>query len=192
MPAEWEVDSIVKEIRDAFATNGHLDHGENISMQEHMLQAAWLAEQDGADERVVVATLLHDYGHLVCDLPRDTLVDGYDNHHESLGADALSNWFEEDIVNAVRLHVAAKRYLCGSNPGYRDELSDASKTTLEIQGGPMTGDELFAFRNLPGHDMAVQVRVYDDRGKINGMERPELDHYVPMIRRCLGGRPCGD
>lgn len=188
MPADWEVDSIVKEILDAFARNGHLDYGENISMQEHMLQTAWLAEQDGADERLVVAALLHDFGHLVCELPNDTFLDGHDNHHESFGADALSRWFDDDIVSAVRLHVAAKRYLCGSNPAYYDTLSDASKTSLEMQGGPMTGDEIFAFRNQPGHDMAVRVRVYDDQGKVNGMERPELDHYVPMIRRCLGSR----
>ena len=106
--------------------------------------------------------------------------------------DLLEIRFAEDIVNAVRLHVAAKRYLCGSKPAYFDKLSEASKMTLEIQGGPMTDEEIFAFRNQPGHEMAVQVRVYDDRGKVNGMERPELDHYVPMIRRCLNSRQRGN
>ena len=185
MATKREADAIVDEILAAFEANGHLDYGENMSMQEHMLQTAQIAAQDGGDERLIVAALLHDFGHLVCNMPNDTFLDGQDNHHEDVGADALSTWFDEEIVNAVRLHVAAKRYLCGSNPAYFDKLSDASKMTLEIQGGPMNAEEIQAFRTLPGHDMAVRVRVYDDQGKVPEMDRPELDHYLPAIRQCL-------
>lgn len=185
MVTEQEADAIIAEILAAFSTNGHLDYGENMSMQEHMLQSACIAEQDGADERLIVSALLHDYGHLICNMPNDTFLEGHDNHHENVGADALANWFDEEVVDAVRLHVAAKRYLCGSNPAYLDKLSDASIMTLEIQGGPMNDEEIEAFRSRPGHDMAVKVRLYDDRGKVQGMERPEFDHYLPAIRRCL-------
>jgi len=185
MATERQADVTVNEILAAFAANGHLDYGENMSMQEHMLQTAHIAEQDGADARLIVAALLHDFGHLVCNMPNDTFLDGHDNHHEEIGADALAKWFDEDIVNAVRLHVAAKRYLCGSNPAYFDKLSDASKLTLEIQGGPMNDAEIQAFRSQPGHEMAVRVRVYDDQGKVQDMERPELGHYLPAIRKCL-------
>lgn len=180
-----EADAIVDEILAAFAANGHLDYGENMTMQEHMLQTAHIAAQNGGDERLVVAALLHDYGHLVCNMPNDIFLDGHDNHHEIVGADALANWFDDDIVNAVRLHVPAKRYLCGSNPAYFDNLSDASKMTLEVQGGPMNEEEIAAFRALPGHDMAVRVRVCDDQGKVPGMDRPGLERYAPIIHRCI-------
>lgn len=78
---EADATGIVRQILAAFAARGHLDYGEHIDMQEHMLQAAWLAEQQGEDDAVVVAALLHDYGHLVCDLPNDTFEEGVDNRH---------------------------------------------------------------------------------------------------------------
>ena len=182
---EMSPDEIIEEILAAFAASGHLDYGENISIQEHMLQAAFIAESKGEDDAVVVATLLHDYGHLVCNMPNNTFEDGIDNYHEEVGAKALENWFDEDIVGAVRLHVDAKRYLCAATPGYRDKLSPASITTLEVQGGPMNEDEMAAFREQKGHHLALKVRVYDDLGKEPQMERPELEHYVPQLRACI-------
>ncbi len=176
---------IIEEILAAFASCGHLDYGENISMQEHMLQSAWLAEQKGEDEAVVVATLLHDYGHLVCNMPNNTFRDGINNYHEAVGATALDNWFDEDIVGAVRLHVDAKRYLCAATPSYMDKLSPASVTTLEVQGGPMHEDEMAAFREKKGHRLALKVRVYDDLGKESQMERPDLQHYIPQLKACI-------
>lgn len=182
---ETSADAIIDEILAAFAASGHLDYGEHISMQEHMLQAACLADRKGEDDAVVVATLLHDYGHLVCNLPNNTFETGIDNYHEEVGAKALENWFGDDIVGAVRLHVDAKRYLCTATPAYRDKLSQASITTLEVQGGPMNDAEMEAFREQPGHRLALKVRVYDDLGKDPQMERPELDHYVPKLRACI-------
>lgn len=176
---------IVAQILAAFEANGHLDYGERMSMQEHMLQAAFLADSKGESDAVVVATLLHDYGHLVCNMPNSTFADGTDNFHEEVGANALENWFGEDIVGAIRLHVAAKRFLCAATPAYRDRLSDASIMTLEIQGGPMNAKEMTEFRLQPGHQMALKVRVYDDLGKDPHMERPELDYYVPKLTACI-------
>jgi predicted HD phosphohydrolase len=176
--SELTPDEIIDEIRKAFAACGHLDYGESISMQEHMLQAACLAEKSGEDDAVIVATLLHDYGHLVCN-------NGIDNYHEDIGAKALENWFEEDIVGAIRLHVDAKRYLCAATPAYRDKLSEASITTLEVQGGPMNEEEMAAFREMSGYRLALKVRVYDDLGKEPQMERPDLDYYVPKLRACI-------
>ena len=179
------VDQIIEEILGAYETHGDLDYGENISMREHMLQTACLAETDGNDERNIVAALLHDYGHLVCDQPNDIFSEGNDNFHEVIGARALQNWFDEEIIGAIRLHVDAKRYLCGANPKYLGKLSDASITTLAVQGGPMNHDEMAEFREQVGYKMALTVRVYDDQGKQPIMLRPELPHYVPMLRRCL-------
>ena len=179
------VDQIIEEILGAYETGGDLDYGENISMREHMLQTACLAEQDGHEERVIVAALLHDYGHLVCDQPNDIFSDGIDNFHETIGARALQNWFDEGIVGAVQLHVNAKRYLCAANPKYMAKLSDASIMTLKVQGGPMNSEEMLRFREHAGYEMALTIRVYDDLGKEPRMQRPELLYYVPMLRRCL-------
>lgn len=178
-------DEIVEEILAAFAACGHMDYGENISMQEHMLQAACIAEQKGEDVAVIVATLLHDYGHLVCNMPNNTFLDGVNNYHEEVGAKALEQWFGEEIVGAVRLHVDAKRYLCAATPTYMDKLSAASITTLGVQGGPMNDEEMAAFREKSGHQIALKVRVYDDMGKEPQMQRPDLVHYVPMLKSAL-------
>ena len=177
--------AIVEQILDAFAKCGHLDYGENLSLEEHMLQTAYLADENGEDDKVIVAALLHDFGHLVCNMPNNTFEEGNDNYHEELGANALQDWFDDDIVEAVRLHVDAKRYLCAANPKYKDKLSEASITTLAIQGGPMSKREMLAFRQKKGHRMAIRIRVYDDLGKMPEMRRPELEYYVPKIRNCL-------
>lgn len=178
-------DQVIREILKAYDACGHLDYGENISMQEHMLQAAHLAQSKGENDIVVVATLLHDYGHLICNMPNNTFADGLDNFHEQLGANSLEGWFSEDIIGAISLHVDAKRYLCSASPDYRHKLSQASITTLEVQGGPMNEQEMVRFRELKGHQMALKVRIYDDQGKDPQMERPGLAHYIPMLRKCM-------
>ena len=185
MSHEINTDLVIEAILNAYAACGHLDYGEHISMQDHMLQTAHLADCKGENDTVVVASLLHDYGHLICNMPNNTFEDGMDNFHEQLGAKSLENWFGEEIIGAIALHVDAKRYLCSASPGYRDKLSQASITTLAVQGGPMSKQEMFRFREKKGYQMALKVRIYDDQGKDPQMERPELDHYIPMLRKCM-------
>ena len=182
---ELSADELLQDILAAFAACGHLDYGESISMQEHMLQSAYLAECKGENDALIVATLLHDYGHLVCNMPNNTFEVGVDNYHEEAGANALQKFFGEEIIGAIRLHVAAKRYLCAATPAYYDKLSPASVTTLEVQGGPMNEQEMAEFRTLAGHRMALKVRVYDDLGKEPQMQRPELEHYIPKLKACM-------
>lgn len=147
-----------------------------------MLQTAYLAEQNGEENRVVAAALLHDYGHLICNMPNSIFDEGRNNHHEAIGAVALEGWIDDEIAEAIRLHVDANRYLRAANPAYREKLSDASITALGIQGGPMTAQEMLEFRQQKGHKLAARIRVYDDLGKMAEMERPELAHYVPKIK----------
>ena len=176
---------VIEKIRGAFARNGHRTYGEHIDMREHMLQAAFHAESKGADPELITAALLHDYGHLLGDLPEDAAGHGIDGCHEQLGAGALAAWFPDRIVDAVRLHVAAKRYLCGRNPAYLDRLTPASLDTLRLQGGPMDADEMTEFDAHPARDDAVAVRVYDDLGKEPQLEHPDLDHYLEIARGCI-------
>jgi len=177
--------STMDEIRTAFAKRGHEGYGEGVSQLEHALQCAVFAERAGASEPLIVATLLHDIGHMLHDLPEDVADSGIDTQHESLGSAWLSQHFGPEVSEPVRLHVAAKRYLSASEPGYFDRLSDASKLSLRLQGGPMSAQEQAELGAERFFSEAVALRRWDDEGKIVGMETPDLGHFEPMIARSL-------
>lgn len=175
----------LQEIRTAFAKRGHEGYGEGVSQLEHALQCAVFAERAGASEPLIVATLLHDIGHMLHDLPEDIADAGIDTQHESLGSAWLSRHFGPEVSEPVRLHVAAKRYLSASEPGYFDVLSDASKLSLKLQGGPMNAAEQAEFGAERFFNEAVSLRRWDDEGKVVGMETPGLAYFEPMIERSL-------
>ncbi|WP_030453839.1 TauD/TfdA family dioxygenase [Herbidospora cretacea] len=156
--------------------------GEAVTMAEHMLQAAALAEAAGAPAHLVAAALLHDIGHLDGGAE---LMAGVDNRHSHTGADALARWFGPEVTEPVRLHVAAKRYLCAVEPDYRARLSEASEFTLQVQGGPMTGEEAAAFAALPGAAGAVAVRRWDEAAKVAGATTPRFGHFRPLLAALL-------
>jgi predicted HD phosphohydrolase len=145
------------------------------------------AERAGAASPLIVATLLHDIGHMLHDLPEDIADQGVDTQHESLGSAWLSQHFGPAVSEPVRLHVAAKRYLAASEPGYFDLLSEASKLSLRLQGGPMSAEQQAKFGAERYFADAVALRRWDDEGKIVGMATPSLAHFEPMIERCRRG-----
>lgn len=151
--------------------------GEPVSMTEHMLQTAYAAEQDQASPMLVAAAVLHDYGHLLHNLPEDCADQGIDDQHEALGAVALAAYFLPAVTEPVRLHVAAKRYLCAVDPSYYQTLSPASVQSLALQGGPFTLEEVQAFEMLPYWTDAVRLRRYDELAKLPGAPTPDLEHY---------------
>ena len=159
-------------------------YDEAVTELDHALQAAALARSDGAPDRLVAAALLHDVGHLVSDdnvALDDDLADDF--HHEHVGARYLARWFGPEVTAPVALHVAAKRYLCAVEPGYLDGLSPSSTRSLALQGGPMSADEVEAFERRPHHDAAVQVRRWDDRAKIAGLDVGVFaDHHELLAR----------
>jgi len=159
--------------------------GEPVTLREHMLQTAHAAEHDGAPPELVAAALLHDYGHLIHGGPEDAAEVGLDTEHEEVGFRFLEQHFPPEVVEPVRLHVAAKRYLCAVEPSYLDELSPASRLSLELQGGPMSPDEVAAFESLPHFEAACRLRRYDDIGKAPDEETPPLEHYVPLLETFL-------
>ena len=117
-------------------------------------------------------------------------MEGTDNRHSDTGADWLAQWFGPEVTEPVRLHVAAKRYLCAVEPGYFALLSEASVFTLRVQGGPMTGPEAEAFAALPHSVDAVRLRRWDEAAKDPDAAPPSLEHYRPLLigllRRAAG------
>ena len=177
--------SVLDEIRAAFAARGGDTYGEGVSQLEHALQCAACAERDGAAPALIAATLLHDIGHLVHNLPQDIADRGIDAQHESLGSAWLSRHFGPDVTEPVRLHVAAKRYLATTERGYFDLLSPASVQSLHLQGGPMSVEERVRFAAERFAGDAVKLRRWDDEGKIVGAKTPGLDHFERYVSASL-------
>ena len=174
--------SVVDEIFARFQASGdELYIGEPVTVSEHMLQAAAFAKRDEAPPELVAAALLHDYGHLVHDLPEDSAEHGMDTRHEELGFAVLEGLFPAEVTEPIRLHVAAKRYLVAVDPAYRVELSAASALSLELQGGPMSQDEIAAFEGGPHADAACRLRRWDDAGKEPGLRVPSLESYRGLL-----------
>jgi gamma-butyrobetaine dioxygenase len=155
--------------------------GEPVSQAEHALQAAWLAEREGASDSLVVSALLHDVGHLLLGASADVADRGIDAHHEDAGAKWLARHFGPEVAGPARLHVAAKRYLCAVDPDYLGQLSDASRLSLALQGGAMSPAEVDQFRLDPHHAPAIRLRRWDDEDKVPGLDVPGPEHYRSRI-----------
>jgi phosphonate degradation associated HDIG domain protein len=177
---------VVDFIFDLFARRGATEYmGEAVSMSQHMEQTAACAVADGAGDELVIAALLHDIGHFIGDHPIDALDKGIDNHHETVGANYLQAHFPASVSEPVRLHVAAKRYLCATDPAYLGRLSNASVNSLQVQGGPMSTAEIDAFENNPHYRAAVKLRLYDDDGKVAGLSINPLTAYRATLELLL-------
>ena len=176
--APLQTDDIVAFILDLFAQQGASEYmGEAVTMSQHMEQSAACASADGASDSLVIAALLHDIGHFIGEHPIDALENGIDNNHETVGADYLQVHFPDSVSEPVRLHVAAKRYLCTTDPEYFGRLSAASVNSLNVQGGPMDDAEVRAFEANPHHRQAVKLRLYDDDGKVAGLTIKPVTDY---------------
>lgn len=183
--------TIVPFLAEIFDSRGAEEYlGEPVTMAEHMLQGATMAEEAGMTEEIIVATLLHDIGHFHSEFGTFSMDDTEDRHHEEAGARVLDSFFPSLVTDCVRLHVAAKRYLCAVDPEYFNALSEASVHSLKLQGGPMTAEEVTAFERNPNLREIVQVRHLDDAGKRADMVTPGFAHFAPMVQRVVD-RHCG-
>jgi [1-hydroxy-2-(trimethylamino)ethyl]phosphonate dioxygenase len=181
--AKLDRDTIVPFLADVFEKRGAEEYlGEPVTVAEHMLQGAMLAEAENAGDELVSAALLHDIGHFTSSFGTYSPEDTEDRHHDDEGARLLEPFFPPVVVECVRLHVAAKRYLCATDPGYFGKLSAASVHTLSLQGGPMDAKEVVAFRRNPFYKEAVKVRLWDEAGKEPGVVTPPFSHYAPLLQ----------
>jgi 2-amino-1-hydroxyethylphosphonate dioxygenase (glycine-forming) len=182
---------IADEIMSLYEEHGGAEYaGEKVSQLEHMVQAAQLAEAQGFDEEVVLAAFLHDIGHISEAGKGDGTMsdsrgemDGFGMmDHEELGAEFLrKKGFSKKVTRLVESHVEAKRYLTYKDPAYYSDLSEASKRTLEYQGGPMTAEEATAFEQYPLFGLIIRMRNWDEQAKIEHQPLPDLQHYREMM-----------
>ena len=157
----------VDALTDLFERHGRLRYGAGITQEEHALQSAKQAIDEDAPPALVAAALLHDVGHLLVERERVPTVD---LRHEAIGAQALARWFDPEVTNPIALHVDAKRYLCAVDPDYFGLLSPGSVRSLELQGGPMSPEEVERFEALPGAEAAARLRRWDEGAKVTGVE----------------------
>jgi gamma-butyrobetaine dioxygenase len=184
----------VRRLAELFDSEGAGDYlGEPVTVAQHLLQAAALAAAAAAAPALVGAALLHDVGHLrgadpladQAELSGRDLMTGTDNDHGDRGAAWLARWFPPALTEPVRLHVAAKRYLCAAEPGYLAKLSRASVYTLSVQGGPMSEAEARAFESVPFAAEAIAVRRWDDLAKDPQAAVPGFSHYCQLLEGVL-------
>lgn len=183
MPAHEVAERIMR----LFQTGGHSMYGgERVTQLEHALQCAWQAERSGAAQSLIVAALLHDLGHLLQDrFTPDSSMPPVDDLHEDVAATWLSKYFGPEVVEPVRMHVAAKRFLCATDPVYFGRLSEASQLSLKLQGGPMSTSEVGRFLAHPHYRDAVLLRRWDDEAKVIGVATRSIDSYLPTIIECV-------
>lgn len=182
-------DAAERRLLSLFETYGSSDYiGEPMSITEHSVQVASAAAKAGEDDTAVLACLLHDVGHLLgleaghapgmggCGTPE----------HERIGAEFLGALgLPDDVAYLTHHHVSAKRYLCTVQPGYHDRLTEASKITLEHQGGPMSAAEVAAAEAHPCWPAVLRMRTYDEAGKDPHAAFTSPREFVPLLRAAL-------
>tara|TARA_B100000686_G_C16785150_1_gene974696 strand:+ start:1255 stop:1797 length:543 start_codon:yes stop_codon:yes gene_type:complete len=178
--------NIVDEIINNFQTNKNLYIGERVTISEHMIQTAMLAEKNNSSKSLICACLLHDYGHFIVDRPMSLVEKSLDGKHENLGSNFLENYFIPEVTEPIKLHVLAKRYLCRKKSYYK-LLSKASKTSLKIQGGVMSDQEAQEFLLQRFYNDAITIRKYDDSGKLPNIKIKKIHDYRDLISSQLIG-----
>ncbi len=178
--------STLQNIIELFRKHGDSEYGgESVTQLEHALQTAMLAELAGAASSLIAAALLHDIGHLLHELPDDAPGQGIDDLHEQAGWRFLHRYAPAAVSEPVRLHVAAKRYLCAVDTSYAARLSPPSVLSLQLQGGPMSATEVQDFQQNPWAGDAVRLRKWDDEAKVAGLQTPPLEHFIPALAESL-------
>ena len=165
---------------------GQSFYDEAVTQLEHALQCATLAKQKNASPTLITSALLHDIGHFILDEHNaDIAFLDADLNHEEIGAQYLEPFFPEAVTMPIRLHVPAKKYLCTIDAIYYDGLSNASKTSLKLQGGVMSDKEQEAFEQIPHFRDALTLRRWDDMAKVKGLETVGLETYRDVVQQCL-------
>ena len=175
---------IINKIISNFINNKSLYIGEKITMSEHMIQSAMLAEQAKSKDELICSCLLHDYGHFIIEDPGELVKNYKDGNHEIIGYEYLKNFFKKEIVEPIKYHVLAKRYLA-RNKKYYNLLSGASKISLKLQGGILKKKESNEFEKVPYFKNAIKLRKFDELAKKTNIKIKHINDYKDLLNSQL-------
>ena len=133
--------NIIDKITSNFINNKSLYIGEKVTISEHMIQSAMIAEKAKSSSSLICSCLLHDYGHFILEDPDKLVKKKIDGKHEDIGYEYLKKFFKKEVVEPIKYHVLAKRYL-SREKNYFNLLSNASKISLKLQGGVLNKKEI--------------------------------------------------
>ena len=172
--------NIIDQIVFNFSNNKSLYIGENLTMSEHMIQTAMLAEKTKCNDDLICSSLLHDYGHFILESPAELVTINIDGQHEDIGYEYLKKFFRKEIVGPIKYHVLAKRYLA-KDKKYFDLLSEASKKSLELQGGVLNQEECNKFEAQEYFKSAILLRKFDEAAKKTNLKMKSIRDYQKLL-----------
>ena len=172
--------NIIDKIISSYLNNKSLYIGEKITITDHMIQTAMLAEKNNCSSNLICSSLLHDYGHFILENPDDLVNCRKDGRHEDVGYEFLKKYFVKDVVKPIKYHVKAKRYLARDEKYYR-VLSEASKVSLKLQGGIMNDKEVKEFECNEFFESSVKLRKFDEGAKKAGLKIKSINEYKNLL-----------
>ncbi len=172
--------NIVNQIISNYLNNKSLYIGEKVTMSEHMIQTAMLAEKNSCSTNLICSSLLHDYGHFILENPDDLVVKNKDGKHEDVGYEFLKKYFVKDVIGPIKYHVKAKKYLAKDETYYK-LLSEASKISLELQGGVMSNVEAKKFESNKFFENSIKLRKFDEIAKESGLKIKSINEYENIL-----------
>ena len=175
---------IIEKIISNFKNNKSLYIGENVTISEHMIQAAMIAEKSKSKDFLICSCLLHDYGHFILDDPDELVRKNKDGKHEDIGYEYLKKFFKREVVEPIKHHVMAKRYLARDKK-YYNKLSNASIVSLELQGGLLNEKEAKLFEKEEFFKEAIKVRKFDEAAKKIGLKIKDIIQYKDLLKASL-------
>ena len=176
--------NIVNKIISNFKTNNKLYIGEKVTMSEHMIQTAMLAEENNSSNSLICACLLHDYGHFILEDPDALVRKKVDGKHEYIGYEYLKKFFNKDVVEPIKYHVLAKRYLAREKK-YFNSLSDASKISLKLQGGVLNKKKSKEFEKKDFFKHSIKLRKFDEAAKRTDIKIKSIIEYKDLLNSQL-------
>jgi len=172
--------NIIDQIISNYLNNKSLYIGETVTMSEHMIQTAMLAEKTNCSSNLVCSSLLHDYGHFILGNPDDLVAKNQDGQHEDVGCSFLEKYFIEDVLGPIKYHVKAKKYLAREK-SYYESLSGASKVSLKLQGGAMSKEEAQKFERNRFFENSIKLRKFDEIAKKFGLKIKSIKEYKNLL-----------
>ena len=176
--------NIIDKIISNFKNNKSLYIGEKITMSDHMIQSAMMAEKSKSKDNLVCSCLLHDYGHFILDDPDELVKKNQDGKHEDIGYEYLKNFFKKEVVEPIKYHVLAKRYLA-RNKKYYNRLSGASITSLNLQGGLLNSKEAKLFEEEKFFKESIKLRKFDEAAKKVDIKIKDISEYKNLLKTSL-------